>query len=136
LSHIIQLRISTDPGVAEIFCTLLRADGNQEKLTAVIDTGAEISLFPLELLPLLKTAQGRKAIEVEQAGIAKQTFQAVSVRIQIAFEDAMGKLTPQFQIPAWFADTDTSIIGFAGVLDRAVLHIDMPQQLGWLEIDV
>jgi Retroviral aspartyl protease len=135
LSYTIQLRISTDPGVAEIFCNLLRKDGNQEKITAVIDTGAEISLFPLELFPLLQTKE-QEEIEVEQAGIAKQSFGAVSTRIQIAFEDATGNLTPLFEIPVWFANTDARIIGFAGVLDRSILHIDMLQQSGWLEIDV
>lgn len=54
----------------------------------------------------------------------------------ITLEDEVGNLTPPFEILAWFADTDTRLIGFKDVLDRAVLHIDMLQRSGWLEVDV
>jgi hypothetical protein len=36
---------------------------------------------------------------------------------------------------AWFTDTDARLIGFQDVLDQAILHIDMLQRDGWLDID-
>ena len=132
----LQLRIYTNPGEAQIFANLPRKDGNQETLTASIDTGAAISLFPIELLDLINYRPSiNPRIVIDQAGIANQTFEAIEVFITISLEDAAGNLTQAFEIPAWFAASTTPLLGFAGVLDRAVLHIDMQQQIGWLEID-
>jgi hypothetical protein len=50
----IEVRVYVDPGEIQMFCNLLRKDGNQEKLTATIDTGAAVSLFPRELLNVVE----------------------------------------------------------------------------------
>jgi hypothetical protein len=132
----IQLRLYTDPGEVQIFCNLLRNDGNQETITATIDTGASISLFPRELLDIIayRTTE-RGTVVIEQAGIADHSFQAIEAFVRIAFEDMLGNMTQPFEIRAWFADTTTRLIGFEGVLDQYVLHIDMLRLEGWLEIN-
>jgi deoxyxylulose-5-phosphate synthase len=123
------LRIYVNPGEAQIFCNLLRKDGNLETITATIDTGAGICLFPKELLEILSyRASGDEHIVIDQAGIAGQFFDAVEAFVSISLEDEFGNVTSIFEVPVWFADTRTVLIGFTGVLDRAVLHIDMLQQ--------
>ncbi|MBZ0282655.1 MAG: hypothetical protein K8L97_18080 [Anaerolineae bacterium] len=132
----IQLRIYYDPSECQVFCNIARKDGTLEKLTATIDTGAAVSLFPRELLDLIAYRPTDDAsIIIDQAGIAKQSFQAVEAVITISLEDAAGNLTQPFEITAWFTDTETRLIGFKDVLDQSILHIDMPQRSGWLEID-
>ena len=76
-----------------------------------------------------------KSITIDQAGIAKQSFEAVEVIVTITLEDASGNKTQPLTIPAWFTETNRVLLGFAGVLDRAILHVDMPQQSGWIELD-
>jgi len=133
----IQLRLYTSPGEAQLFCRLRFEDGSYERLTATVDTGAAVSLFPWWLLEgAAYQLTQREEITIEQAGISSQSFAAVQAFVTIVLEDEQGNLTPPFLIPAWFADTNQPLIGFAGVLDRAVLHLDMPGKVGWLEIDL
>lgn len=131
----LQLRFYVHPGEAQIFCNLLRKDGKEEKITATIDTGAAICLFPTELLDVIVYGETTK-LKIDQAGIANQYFEAIQTLITISLEDEFGNMTNLFQIPAWFGATTISLIGFAGVLDRSVLHLDSIQQTGWLDIDV
>lgn len=132
----ISLNIYTSPGQAEVICQLKLKGDDYQRLTATVDTGAAVCLFPRLLLNALDTDPLEpSAITIDQAGIASQSFNAVEANIIIRFEDAQGNVTQPFKIPAWFADTNEPLIGFAGVLDRAVLHIDMLQQTGWLEIN-
>lgn len=130
----LQLRIYINPSEAQIFCNLLRKDGNFEKITATVDTGAAVSFFPSQLLEILayRTTE-RGKLEIEQAGIAKHSFQATEAYVTISLEDAQGNVTEPFEILAWFADTTTPLLGFEDVLDSAILHIDMPQRAGWIE---
>jgi len=131
----IYLRVYIDPGQAEVVCNLLRADGLFERITAIVDTGAAISLFPNDLLNKLQyRIGGRETFIIEQAGIANQAFQAVEAYVTMFLEDQFGNRTEPFEVLVWFADTDKALIGFAGILDRSILHIDMLQQQGWLEI--
>ncbi len=138
----INLRVYIDPGEVQIFCNLQRKDGQHETLTdetltAAIDTGAAISLFPKELLNIIAHRVSDKPdIVVDQAGIAGQSFQAVEAFVTISLEDEAGNITSPFEIRAWFTETNTRLIGFADILDRAILHVDMIQRAGWLEIDV
>jgi hypothetical protein len=132
----IQLRVYVDPGQAEVICTLRLKDQNYERLTAVLDTGASVSLFPDDLLDRIEYRTDQNAtITIEQAGIARQSFQAIEGLITIILEDQFGNTTQPFETPVWFAKTRTPLIGFAGILDRSILYIDMPQRAGWLEID-
>jgi hypothetical protein len=133
----IQLRIYVSPGQAEVICNLKFKDNTFERLSAIVDTGAAVSLFPNTLL---KGADYRLSdhgdIVIDQAGIANQAFEAVEAHVTIVLEDETGNQTPSFEIPVWFANTDQALIGFAGVLGRSVLYVDMLQQIGWIEINL
>jgi hypothetical protein len=76
------------------------------------------------------------AFMIEQAGLAGQTVEATEAFITLSLEDETGARTPDFEARVWFAETNTALIGFADILDRAILHVDMPRRHGWLEIDV
>jgi hypothetical protein len=136
MTHL-QLRIYVDPSEAQIFVNLLRLDGNHETIAATIDTGAAVSLFSIDLLDVIAhRPTGQGTVLIDQAGIAEQFFEAVEALVTVSLEDESGNRTEPLEIPAWFADSDTPLIGFAGILDRAILHIDMPQRTGWLEIAI
>lgn len=77
----------------------------------------------------------RGSITIEQAGIAKQSFEASEAVITVFLEDIAGNRTEDFQILAWFSDTDKALIGFGGVLERAILHLDMPHLRGYLDFE-
>ena len=114
---------------AQIFSNLLRKDGRQETITATVDTVAAISLFPIELLDVITyRASNEGNVTIDQGGIANQSFEALEAFVTISLEDEFGHLTQPFEILAWFADAAIPLLGFAGVLDRAVLHIDMPNK--------
>lgn len=130
------LRIYIDPSEAEIFLKVLRKDGTYERLTAIVDTGAAVSLLPNDVLELVAYRPSqRTTIVIDQAGIAKQSFQAIEGYVTVILEDHLGQVSQPFEIRTWFADTSHALIGFSDLLDRAMLHIDMPQRSGWIEID-
>ncbi len=133
----IHLRVYVEPEQAEVLCNVLRSDGTYERLAAVVDTGAAVSLMPNDLLNKVAHRLGKRgSFIVEQAGIANQSFQAVEGYVMLMLEDEYGQRTSPFEVLVWFADTKVALIGFADVLDRAILHIDMlDQRLGWLQID-
>lgn len=131
----LHLRLYIDPGAAEIFCNILRKDGVYERLSTYIDTGAAVSLLPNSLLEIIEYRQVREEkIVIAQAGIAQQSFEAIEAIVTLTLEDQFGIATKPFEALFWFADTDQALIGFEGILDRAVLFIDMPNRNGWLEI--
>jgi hypothetical protein len=130
----IALRIQQNPPEVEIVCNLLRRDSGHEKLIAFMDTGAEVSLFPLYLMDVIKVYQPTDVI-LQQGGIGALTIEAVQATVAIAFEDSDGNVTSFREVQVWFADTEVALIGFEGVLDQGVLHIDIPAQNGWLQID-
>ena len=73
---------------------------------------------------------------VEQAGIARQMFTVTEAFVQMFLEDPYGARTSVFEVRVGFADTDKVLIGCDGILDRAILHIDMRDtRSGWIEID-
>lgn len=134
MAHL-QLRVYVDPGAAEIFCNVLRKDGNYEKLTAALDTGAAVSLLPDDLLEWVNYRLSPVGnISIDQAGIAKQSFSAIEGFVTITLEDQTGTITQPFEARVWFAKTNKALIGFADILDHAILHIDMLHRSGWIEI--
>ena len=135
MTHI-HLRVSIQPGEITTFCNLIRKDNTLERITATIDTGAEVSLFPKELLDVIQHRLTKEGdLTIAQAGIAAQDFKVTEAYITISLEDTKGNITKPFEILAWFAATEVRLIGFQDVLDRATLHIDMPERDAWLEID-
>jgi hypothetical protein len=101
----------------------------------IVDTGAQISLLPSILadkVDFRPTARGK--IIVHQAGIAAQKFEALEARVNIFLEDTSGNRTKEFETTVWFAESNVILLGFDGLLDRAILHLDMPNQSGYIEI--
>ena len=131
----LQLLIYRDPGQVEVFLNIKRKDGGYDKRAAIVDTGAQVSLLPDFLMDDLELRPGeRGAFTIEQAGIAKQAFQAQEAYVTVFLEDAAGQRTDDFEMRAWFADTSDPLLGFEGCLERAVLHVDMPNLTGYLEL--
>lgn len=133
----VNLILYTDPGSAEVFLNLRLKNSEYTRLTAVIDTGAEVSLFPRSLLDDVEhRLTERPNILVEQAGIAHQAFEAVEAFIHVFLEDASGGKTKDLEIRAWFTRSNVALVGFADLLDRATLHMEMRQDRnGWIELD-
>jgi hypothetical protein len=132
----VQLRLYIDPGQLEAYVNIKRRDGGFRTVTALIDTGAAVSFLPRNLLSEIEyRVSERGPIVIEQAGIASQRVEATEAYVTLFLEDETSARTPDFEARVWFAETNAALIGFADVLDRAILHVDMPQRSGWLEID-
>lgn len=133
----LQLQLFRQPAVARIVMNIRRKDGHDYLLEAEVDTGAQVSLLPIRLTEILDyEVIDETEITIDQAGIKKQAFSAIEARITLSLEDLVGHQTSQFKVRVWFADTSVVLLGFADILDRAVLHIDMPQRVGWIDLDL
>lgn len=132
----VYLRLYVHPGMAEVFINFRLKDGGHRLVTATIDTGAEVSLLPFDLMPTLDIRLAeRSEVVIEQAGIAGQAFKATEAFVSVFLEDQTGTRTREFEIRVWFANTSEVLLGFEGVLDQAILHLDfMGQRSGWIEI--
>ncbi len=131
----VPLRVYQNPGGAELFVRLTTHKGDYEWIAATIDTGAEVTLLPLHLMAIVPyqiTARGQ--ILVEQAGIAQQSFEVTEARVTLALEGLDGTQTGEFQAVVWFTDTQEALLGFDGILDRAILHLDMPALTGYIDL--
>ena len=129
----VALKLNTNPGVVEAFVRFKAKEGHFIAWLAFIDTGAQVSLFPLSFLEKLEARIIDQDFEIEQAGIAVQGFKAVEAEITLYFEDLQGNESHPMLVRAWFAHTSKYIIGFQDILDRATLHIDYRQsQTGWI----
>jgi hypothetical protein len=119
----------------EIYVRFKTQLGSSKLTVGFIDTGATVSLFPLNFLNELEHTIINPSIEIEQAGIAGQVFNAVEAEVQLYCEDTQGNVSPELTVRAWFADTSKIIIGFQDILDRATLYADFRQsRTGWIEI--
>jgi hypothetical protein len=49
-------------------------------------------------------------------------------------EDESGNRTSDLEMRAWFANASDPLIGFEGMLDRAVLDVDMLNLTGYLDM--
>jgi hypothetical protein len=131
----INLILSLEPCQAEIFVRYKKTDGIFETEVGLVDTGAETSLFPKVWLNTAEHKLSDTAVVIEQAGIAKQSFDAFEAEIILKLEDSNGNISPELRVKAWFADTDKVIIGFKDILDRAILFVDyLDTRTGWLEL--
>lgn len=130
----IALGINLDPSSVDIVTNIRAVGGSYYRLTAFIDTGADISLLPKRLLPRLEHEIITERV-VDQAGIAGQTFTAIEARIKLFFEDSLGNESSEIEALVLFADTSIELIGFQDILDRATLHIDFREsRSGWIEL--
>jgi hypothetical protein len=133
----LRLTVYQNPGAAELFINLRQKVDGYKIWHAYIDTGAPVTLLPARWMPVLDyRLSGHGSFVVEQAGIAEQTFEAVEATIEIFLEDRTGVRTTPFEAPVWFAATDEALIGFDGILDQAILHLDMPHLNGTLDLDL
>jgi hypothetical protein len=133
----VTLNIYVDPGEVETLVRIRNNDGGFERFTAMIDTGAPISLFPFTLLNSVPhEITDRERFTIEQAGVAGQSFSALEATIEVVIEDGLGNESPPLKVRAWFAETSLSLIGFDGILDRATLYLDMREtRTGWMEFN-
>jgi hypothetical protein len=131
----IQLRVYRDPGQAEVFLNIKRKDNGYEKRAAIVDTGAQVSLLPSLLMDVLAyRLSERGSFTIEQAGIATQAFEAIEAYITVFLEDMSGNRTDDFEMRVWFAATREVLLGFDGILERCVLHLDMLNLTGYLDL--
>jgi hypothetical protein len=131
----INLMLLIDPCEVEIFVRYKRQDGTFETEIALIDTGAEVSLFPKSWLEIAEHKRSDTTLVIEQAGIAKQHFDAFEAEVILKLEDGSGNISPELPVTAWFADTDKVIIGFQDILDSAIIYVDyLDTRTGWIEI--
>lgn len=133
----IALRLYVDPGGAEVFLNLKLKDGDYRRLTAIIDTGAAVSLLPEQLTDIVDYRLiADHSVTIEQAGIAQQSFSATEAIIALFLKDSSGNRTREMDVKVWFAKTSVVLIGFADLLERATLYIDMrDMREGWIEVD-
>ncbi len=131
----INLTLYREPGFVETFVNLRLASGMYERLAAVVDTGAQVSLFPLELFDRVTHHDDhRERILIERAGIT--TTEAIESRVSLYLEDGAGNFSYELIVRAWFAPTEVAFVGFDGVLDLATLHIDYRDTFaGWIELN-
>lgn len=130
----LQLRVYRDPGQAEAFLKIKQKDSGYYTCTVIVDTGAEVSLLPDDLMEeLYYRLSERGSFEVTQAGIAKQVFVATEAYVTVYLEDMNGTRTAEFEILVWFTETINFLIGFGGILERAILHLDTSNLAGYLE---
>ena len=132
----IQLRIYTSPPQVEVFLNLKQPDGDDYRVAAVVDTGAQITLLPSRLMNFVEyriVDQG--SVTVEQAGIARQSFSATEAIVRLFLEDTNGSRTSEIEARVWFGNTGAILLGFQDVLDQAALFVDMRSHLGWIERD-
>jgi len=130
----IQLLLYLDPDYAEVIVSLRLKDGNRRRVVATVDTGAEVSLLPRNLLNELEYRVLQHTVTVQQAGIARHEFVVDIALIKLFLEDWSGNQSEELEVTVWFADTDEVLVGFDGVLDRAKLYIDMLEiRTGWIE---
>ena len=133
----IQLRIYTQPGGVEAYINLKRRDGGYRTVTAWVDTGAAVSLLPDVLRSELDYRLSERGnVVIQQAGIAGQHFEATEAYVTVNLEDQTGTRTPDFEIRVWFAEANDLLLGFDSVLDHSILHVDMLNLQGWLDVDV
>jgi hypothetical protein len=131
----INLILSIQPSEVEVGVSFKGVDGGFELNYGMIDTGAELSLFPMKWLDTAEAKIIRNDVIIDQAGIAKQGFTAVEAEITLLLEDGQGNQSKALHVRAWFAETTQVIIGFQDILDRAKLFLDYQEtRTGWIDI--
>jgi hypothetical protein len=130
----IALSLLVQPYEIEATVTIKSAGAFVYRVVGIVDTGAQRCLFPLSLLDVIDH-EAIEDVTLEQAGIAKQAFNAKEATIFLKLEDRHGNISPELTVRAWFAETDRILIGFQDILDRATLHADFLQsRTGYIEL--
>lgn len=131
----LELRVRpNDPVEADILIRFRTTSGFIDWVAAIVDTGAEATVLPMSLmdrLPYRLSPRGRVA--VEQAGIARQSFEVIGAYLSVYLEDFSETRTAEFETLVWFTETTRPLLGITQMLDHTVLHLDMPALTGTLE---
>lgn len=130
----INLRLYQSPYQAETIIAFDTRFGTIERMAALVDTGAAKSLLPITILDLVPHTKPR-TVTLEQAGISSHQFYAIEAMLTLWLEDTNGNLTKPMEAVVWFTHTSDALLGFEDVMAHAILHIDMPQQQGYLEFN-
>lgn len=130
----IELSLQPNPITAYVTLNIRRRDASFERIVAIVDPGAEVTTLPARYMMSLDYQVGERGqVLVEQAGIAQQQFGVLEAQAEAFLEDNQQTATKPFQTKIWFANTELALLGVEQMLDRAVLHIDMPNLSGYLE---
>lgn len=131
----VSLRVTQDPPQAEVMLRCLRFDGNWEFITAVVDTGAEVSLLPSQWRDIIAHDRAETIpMRVERGGRDDVVYDTLEAKVTAYIEDEQGNQSEPFLMTVWFAPTNATLLGMTGALDRAVLHLDMPTLTGYIEL--
>jgi hypothetical protein len=131
----IALRLYHDPGQIEVLINLQKKDGDYERTTCVLDTGLPVLFLPNSYTEIAAHRLSERGyIQAKQAGVAHQIFNVLEAYTTIYLEDLQGKMSQPFEVLTWFADIDKFLIGYSGILERGVLHLDMPQLTRYLDL--
>ena len=131
----VSLRITQSPPEAEVMIRFLRADGGWLYITANVDTGAEITFLPIDLLAILAYDTVNTAhLTVERAGVKKANYEVVETSILVQIEDEFGNVSQPFTMPIWFGQTSVRLFGMTNALERGALHLDMQALSGYIDI--
>jgi len=131
----ISLQITQNPPQAEVIIRFLRKDGSWLFVTATVDTGAEITFLPEDILNVIdyNTAQ-TSYLTVERAGIRNADYKVTETIVTVQLEDAFGNISQPFEMPIWFGQTKVQLFGMTNAIQRGVLHLDMPSLSGYIEL--
>jgi hypothetical protein len=128
------LYVKPKPITPIVILNLRRRDGGFERLNAIVDTGAEVTFLPAkQMIHLAYRVSENSEVKVEQAGIANQRFNVLEAYVEAYLEDEQGNVTQPFETKIWFGTTTETLLGVEQMLDRAILHLDMPALTGYLE---
>ena len=130
------LRVYQNPAEAEVFINIRRKSEGFNKQTAKVDTGAAITVLPIQLMSDVEYhLVHEQPIRIHQAGIAQQDFQAYEAKVTLFLEDTFGAETKPYEVTVWFASTREILLGVEDILDRAILHLDMPNQSDCIDLN-
>lgn len=128
----VNLEVKIEPSAA-IVSVAIRTTDSWQVVSAVVDTGAEMSLFDVSLLHEIEY-QLLDTVVVEQAGIANQAVTLIEAEIQALVFDMAGNYSRLMTMKAWFTNTAQHLLGFEGILDASRLVIDMPKREAYLDV--
>jgi hypothetical protein len=128
----VDLRVYVNPGHAEVYLRFDLANGSTQRVTATVNTGSRGTLLPENFLNRIEYHDPRR-VWIEPEGLTAEAFEAIEADVFVRAEDEVGNQTAPFEIVIWFAGTYDFIAGFNGLLNAAILHLDMPNLSGYLE---
>src|SRR5689334_9550457 len=120
----VQLRMITTPAHALVYLNIRLKAGGYERMSAVVDTGAEFSMLPEYLMEVVDyELTQRSVVEIVRAGV--QTFKAQEATVWLYVDDEGDNRSPEYECLVWFAAGREVLAGFGGLLNQAIVYLDM-----------